>query len=46
MRGGISEAQGAIDNNIDTKGPNMDMEFLVCTETSKEGLGGVLMQDS
>jgi hypothetical protein len=25
--------------------PDMDMEFLVCTDTSKEGLGGVLMQD-
>ena len=24
----------------------MDKEFLVCTNTSKEGLGGVLMQDS
>jgi hypothetical protein len=27
------------------KVPNMDMDFLVCTNTSKEGLGGVLMQD-
>jgi hypothetical protein len=27
------------------KVPNMDAEFLVCTGTSKEGLGGVLMQD-
>jgi hypothetical protein len=23
----------------------MDANFLVCTDTSKEGLGGVLMQD-
>jgi hypothetical protein len=26
------------------KVPDMDMEFLVCTDGSKEGLGGVLMQ--
>jgi hypothetical protein len=27
------------------KVPNMDKEFLVCTDASKEGLGRVLMQD-
>jgi hypothetical protein len=27
------------------KVPNMDVDFLVCTDTSKEDLGGVLMQD-
>ena len=27
------------------KVPNMDTYFLVCTNASKEGLGGVLMQD-
>jgi hypothetical protein len=27
------------------KVPDMDAKFLVCTNTSKEGLGGVLMQD-
>ena len=27
------------------KVPNMDKEFLVCTDASKEGLGGILMQD-
>jgi hypothetical protein len=27
------------------KVPVMDVDFLVCTEASKEGLGGVLMQD-
>jgi hypothetical protein len=27
------------------KVPDMDADFLVCTGTSKEGLGGVLMQD-
>jgi hypothetical protein len=27
------------------KVPDMDMDFLVCTDASKEGLGGVLMQD-
>jgi hypothetical protein len=27
------------------KVPDMDVEFLVCTDASKEGLGGVLMQD-
>jgi hypothetical protein len=27
------------------KVPDMDMEFLVCTDGSKEGLGRVLMQD-
>ena len=27
------------------KFPDMDADFLVCTDASKEGLGGVLMQD-
>jgi hypothetical protein len=27
------------------KVPDMDIDFLVCTDASKEGLGGVLMQD-
>jgi hypothetical protein len=27
------------------KFPDMDKEFLVCTDASKEGLGRVLMQD-
>jgi hypothetical protein len=27
------------------KVPDMDMNLLVCTDASKEGLGGVLMQD-
>jgi hypothetical protein len=27
------------------KVPNMDVDLLVCTDTSKEVLGGVLMQD-
>jgi hypothetical protein len=27
------------------KVPDMDEDFLVCTDASKEGLGGVLMQD-
>jgi hypothetical protein len=27
------------------KVPNIDQEFLVCTDASKESLGGVLMQD-
>jgi hypothetical protein len=27
------------------KVPDMDKEFLVCTDALKEGLGGVLMQD-
>jgi hypothetical protein len=27
------------------KVPDMDTDFLVCTDTSKEGLGRVLMQD-
>ena len=27
------------------KVPDMDVDFLVCTDTSKEGLGRVLMQD-
>jgi hypothetical protein len=27
------------------KVPNMDIDFLVCTDPSKEGLGRVLMQD-
>jgi hypothetical protein len=28
------------------KFPDMDVDFLACTNTSKEGLGRVLMQDS
>jgi hypothetical protein len=27
------------------KVPDMDVDFLVCTDASKEGLGGVLMQE-
>jgi hypothetical protein len=27
------------------KVPNMDADFFVCTDVSKEGLGRVLMQD-
>jgi hypothetical protein len=27
------------------KVPDMDADFLVCTDASKKGLGGVLMQD-
>jgi hypothetical protein len=27
------------------KVPNIDVDFLVCTNASKEGLGGALMQD-
>jgi hypothetical protein len=27
------------------KVPDMDVDFMVCTDASKEGLGGVLMQD-
>jgi hypothetical protein len=27
------------------KVPDMDQDFLVCTDASKEGLGGVLMQE-
>jgi hypothetical protein len=27
------------------KVPDIDADFLVCTDASKEGLGGVLMQD-
>jgi hypothetical protein len=45
MCGSILEAQGVVDNSTDTKVPNMDTDFLVCTDASKEGLGGVLMQD-
>jgi hypothetical protein len=28
------------------KVPDMDADFLVCTNTAKEGLGGILMQDN
>jgi hypothetical protein len=41
----FSKAQGAIDDNASTKSPDIDKEFLVCTDASKEGLGIVLMQD-
>ena len=41
----ISEAQGVVDHNTNTKGPENDADFLVCTDASREGLGGVLMQD-
>jgi hypothetical protein len=27
------------------KVPDMDVDFLVCTDAPKEGLGGILMQD-
>jgi hypothetical protein len=27
------------------KFPDIDVDFLVCTDASKEGLGGVLLQD-
>ena len=45
MHGIILEAQRVVDNRTDTKVPDMDANFLVCTDASKEGLGGVLMQD-
>jgi hypothetical protein len=45
MCGGISKAQGVVDEQHSIlKVPDMDDDFLVCTDTSKEGLGGVLMQ--
>ena len=46
MRRSISKAQGVFDDNTDTKYPNMDEEFLVCNDASKEGLGIILMQDN
>jgi hypothetical protein len=46
MRRSISKAQGVVDDNTDTKYPNMDEEFLVCNDASKEGLGIILMQDN
>ena len=45
MSGSVSKAQGIVDNYTDTKVPDMDADFLVCTDASKEGLGRVLMQD-
>jgi hypothetical protein len=45
MHRSISEAQGVVDNNTILKVPDMDADFLVCTDASKEGLGRVLMQD-
>jgi hypothetical protein len=45
MRGSISEAQGAAENNTILKVPDMDADFFVCTDASKEGLGGVLLED-
>jgi hypothetical protein len=45
MCGSILKAQGAIDDNTNTKSPCMDEGFLVCTDASKEGLDRVLRQD-
>jgi hypothetical protein len=46
MHRGILKAQEDVDDNTDTKFPDMDEDFLVCIDASKEGLGGILMQDS
>jgi hypothetical protein len=46
MWGIILKAQGDVDNNTDTKSSDMDADFLVCTDASKEGLSRVLMQDN
>jgi hypothetical protein len=46
MHRSISKAQGVVDDNMSIlKFPDMDEDFLVCTDASKEGLGRVLMQD-
>jgi hypothetical protein len=44
MHGIIPKAQGVVKDKPILKFLDMDKEFLVCTDTSKEGLGGVLMQ--
>jgi hypothetical protein len=45
MCGIISTDQGVVDETLIIKFPDMDEDFLVCADASKEGLGGVLMQD-
>jgi hypothetical protein len=45
MRGSISKLKELLTTTPILKVPDMDKEFLVCTDASKEGLGGVLMQD-
>jgi hypothetical protein len=45
MHGSISKIKELLMTTPILKVPDMDKEFLVCTDASKEGLGGVLMQD-
>jgi hypothetical protein len=45
VHGSISKAQGVVDDSVNTEGPQHGHGFLACADTSKEGLGGVLMQD-
>jgi hypothetical protein len=44
MHGSILEAQRFFDSDTTLKVPDMDAYFLVCTNTSKEGLGGFLIK--
>jgi hypothetical protein len=41
----LLEAQRAMTTTLILKFPDMDTDFLVCTDASKEGLCRVLMQD-
>jgi hypothetical protein len=45
MGGRFQRLKELLTTTLILKVPNMDEEFLVCTDASKEGLGGVLMQD-
>jgi hypothetical protein len=45
MCGSISRLKELLTTALILKVPDMDTDFLVCTDASKEGLGGVLMQD-
>jgi hypothetical protein len=45
MHGSISELKESLTTTLIMKVPDMEKEFLVCTDASKEGLGGVLMQE-
>jgi hypothetical protein len=45
MRGSIWRLKELLTKALILKVPDMDADFLVCTDASKEGLGRVLMQD-
>jgi hypothetical protein len=45
MHGSVLKLKELVMTMLILKFPDMYEEFLVCTDTSKEGLGGILTQD-